>query len=55
MACIQSGNKVTDQPEILFARIDAPKMLEEIEKRFPSKVVEEEPKPEKKAKKEEKG
>ena len=49
-----SGNKVTDQPEILFARIDAPKMLEEIEKRFPSKVVEEEPKPEKKAKKEEK-
>ena len=49
-----SGNKVTDQPEILFARIDAPKMLEEIERRFPSKVVEEEPKPEKKAKKEEK-
>ena len=49
-----SGNKVTDQPEILFARIDAPKMLEEIEKRFPSKVVEEEPKPEKKSKKEEK-
>ena len=49
-----SGNKVTDQPESLFARIDAPKMLEEIEKRFPSKVVEEEPKPEKKAKKEEK-
>ena len=49
-----SGNKVTDQPEILFARIDAPKMLEEIEKRFPSKGVEEEPKPEKKAKKEEK-
>ena len=49
-----SGNKVTDQPEILFARIDAPKMLEEIEKRFPSKVVEEEPKLEKKAKKEEK-
>ena len=49
-----SVNKVTDQPEILFARIDAPKMLEEIEKRFPSKVVEEEPKPEKKAKKEEK-
>ncbi len=49
-----SGNKVTDQPEILFARIDAPKMLEDIEKRFPSKVVEEEPKPEKKAKKEEK-
>ena len=44
-----SGNKVTDQPEI-----DAPKMLEEIEKRFPSKAVEEEPKPEKKAKKEEK-
>ena len=49
-----NDNKVTEKPEILFARIDAPKMLEEIEKRFPSKVVEEEPKPEKKAKKEEK-
>ena len=42
-----SGNKVTAEPEILFARIDAPVMLEEIEKKFPSKVVEEEPKEEK--------
>ena len=35
-----SGNKVTDTPEILFARIDAKEMLDEIEKRFPSKPVE---------------
>jgi len=45
-----SGNKVTDAPEILFARIDTAKMLEEIERRFPSKVEEpkeEEKKPEK--------
>ncbi len=41
-----SGNKVTAEPEILFARIDAPAMLEEIEKRFPS-IVEEEPEEEK--------
>ncbi len=34
-----SGNKVTDKPEILFARIDTEKMLEEIEKRFPSQVT----------------
>ncbi|MGN0435821.1 MAG: methionine--tRNA ligase [Wujia sp.] len=48
-----SGNKVTDEPEILFARIDAEKMLEEIERRFPSKVEEPEEevkKPKKEAK-----
>ena len=45
-----SGNKVTAEPEILFARIDAPAMLDEIEKKFPSKV-EEEPKEEEKPKK----
>ncbi len=48
-----SGNRVTAEPEILFARIDAPVMLDEIERRFPSKVVEEaveEEKPKKKAK-----
>ena len=46
-----SGNKVVAEPEILFARIDAPVMLEEIEKRFPSKVEEEvvEEKPKKKS------
>lgn len=37
-----SGNKVTSEPEILFARIDANAMLSEIEKKFPSK----EPEPE---------
>lgn len=42
-----SGNKVDADPEMLFARIDAPKMLEEIELKFPSKVVEEEPEEEK--------
>ncbi|MBE5932344.1 MAG: methionine--tRNA ligase [Lachnospiraceae bacterium] len=41
-----SGNKVTSEPEILFARIDATAMLDEIEKKFPSKVVEEEEKKE---------
>lgn len=41
-----SGNKVTAEPEILFARIDAAAMLDEIEKKFPSKVVEEEEKKE---------
>ena len=46
-----SGNKVTAEPEILFARIDTQAMLEEIERRFPSKVVEEEPEPEKPKKK----
>ncbi len=46
-----SGNKVTDTPEILFARIDTEKMLAEIDARFPSKKEEPEKKPEKKAKK----
>ncbi len=41
-----SGNKVTDSPEILFARIDMNEMLDEIARRFPSKA--EEPKKEKK-------
>ncbi|MCR5214191.1 MAG: methionine--tRNA ligase [Eubacterium sp.] len=36
-----SGNKVTEKPEILFARIDTEAMLAEIEKRFPTKSVEE--------------
>ncbi len=49
-----SGNKVVAEPEILFARIDAPAMLEEIEKKFPSKVEEEEKKVEEKPKKKEK-
>ena len=40
-----SGGKVTAEPEILFARIDTEKMLDEIETRFPSK--EEEPEEEK--------
>ena len=31
-----NGNKVTENPEILFARIDTNAMLDEIEKRFPS-------------------
>lgn len=44
-----SGNKVTAEPEILFARIDTTAMLDEIEKRFPSKV--EEPAEEEKPKK----
>lgn len=44
-----SGNKVTAEPEILFARIDTAAMLDEIEKRFPSKV--EEPAEEEKPKK----
>lgn len=48
-----SGNKVTSEPEILFARIDAPAMLEELAKRFPPAEPEpvEEPKPKKKANK----
>ena len=45
-----SGNKVTDTPEILFARIDAKAMLEEIEKRFPP-VAQPEPDPEEEKKK----
>ena len=40
-----NGNKVTDAPEILFARIDTKEMLDEIERRFPS-VVEPEIDPE---------
>ena len=32
-----SGNKVTDEPEILFARIDTEQMLAEIERLFPPK------------------
>ena len=47
-----SGNKVVAEPEILFARIDATAMLDEIERRFPSKVIEEEVKEEKPKKKE---
>ena len=35
-----SGNRVTDKPEILFARIDTEKMLDEIAVRFPSKEPE---------------
>ena len=38
-----SGNRVTNTPEILFARIDTAKMLEELAVRFPAK----EPEPEK--------
>ncbi len=46
-----SGNKVTENPEILFARIDAEAMMKEINEKFPpAPVVEEEPKPKKKAK-----
>lgn len=47
-----SGNQVAAEPEMLFARIDAPAMLDEIERRFPSKPEEpeEEEKPKKKGK-----
>ena len=46
-----SGNKVTSEPEILFARIDTKAMLEEIEKKFPTKAAEpEEVKPKKASK-----
>ena len=47
-----SGNQVAAEPEMLFARIDAPAMLDEIERRFPSKPEEpeEEEKPKKKSK-----
>lgn len=44
-----SGNQVAAEPEMLFARIDAPVMLDEIERRFPSKP--EEPEEEEKPKK----
>ena len=47
-----SGNKVTDNPEILFARIDVQEMLDEIARRFPS-VAEPEVDPEEEKKKEE--
>lgn len=43
-----SGNKVTENPEILFARIDGKVLLEEIRARFP--VIEEEVKEEPKKK-----
>ena len=46
-----SGGKVTDSPEILFARIDANEMLDEIERRFPSKEPEPEIDPEEEKKK----
>ncbi len=46
-----SGNKVVAEPEMLFARIDAAAMLDEIEKRFPSKVEEPEEEKPKKSKK----
>ena len=49
-----SGNKVTDSPEILFARIDTEKMLAEIERLFPPKEPEPEPDPEEEKKKAEK-
>jgi methionyl-tRNA synthetase len=46
-----SGNKVTDKPEILFARIDEAAMLKEIAEKFPAvEEVQEEEKPKKKAK-----
>ena len=47
-----SGNQVAAEPEMLFARIDAPVMLDEIERRFPSKPEEpeDEEKPKKKSK-----
>lgn len=47
-----SGTQVAAEPEMLFARIDAPAMLDEIERRFPSKPEEpeEEEKPKKKGK-----
>ena len=46
-----NGNKVTDTPEILFARIDTEAMLDEIERRFPSKEPEPQPDPEEEKKK----
>ena len=47
-----NGNKVTSEPEILFARIDTDAMLDEIARRFPS-VAEPEVDPEEEKKKEE--
>lgn len=49
-----NGNKVTSEPEILFARIDTDAMLDEIEKRFPSKPAEPEVDPEEEKRKAEK-
>ncbi len=49
-----NGGKVTDSPEILFARIDTEKMLDEIERLFPSKPEEPAPDPEEEKKKAEK-
>ena len=46
------GNKVTENPEMLFARIDTEKKLAEIEEKFPAKQQEPE-KPKKKAEAEE--
>ena len=37
MGTYPSGNKVTDQPQILFARVDAAKMMEEIDALMESK------------------
>ncbi len=42
----ESGNKVTDKPEILFARIDAKEMNEKIEKYMEKYAAPEEPKEE---------
>lgn len=49
-----NGNKVTSEPEILFARIDTDAMLDDIEKRFPSKPAEPEVDPEEEKRKAEK-
>ncbi|MBR1507013.1 MAG: methionine--tRNA ligase [Eubacterium sp.] len=49
-----SGNRVTDTPEILFARIDVEKKLDELAVKFPPKDPEPEVKEEKKPKQEEK-
>ena len=37
MGTYPSGNKVTDQPQILFARVDAEKMMEEVNALMESK------------------
>lgn len=38
--CYPSGNKVTDKPEILFARMDMKEVMEKVEVMFPPKVEE---------------
>ena len=48
MGTYPSGNKVTDQPQILFARVDAEKMMEEVNalmesKKAAAKVASKEP------------